>query len=114
VEREPLVSLAAVEALARIGGSVAVQAATKALGRAEPEIVCAGISCLGRHAASSDLLPLVDLVGHADWAVRAEAVKVLAARGLCRALPAMLRRLEVEIDAFVREAILLAARKLEH
>ncbi len=113
VAREPLVALAAIEALARIGGSVAVQAATTALGRAEPEIVCAAISCLGRHAASDDLLPLVALVGHADWAVRAEAVKVLAVRGLCRALPAMLRRLEVEVDAFVREAILLAARKLE-
>lgn len=111
--REPVVSLAAIEALARIGGPIAIQAATTALERVEPEIVCAGISCLGRHAASDDLVPLVVLVGHADWAVRAEAAKVLAVRGYRRALPAMLRRLEVEVDAFVREAILLAARKLE-
>jgi HEAT repeat protein len=111
--REPVVSLAAIEALSRIGGPVAVEAATTALGRAEAEIVCAGISCLGRHAASDDLQPLGALVGHADWAVRAEAAKVLAVRGYRRALPAMLRRLEVEVDTFVREAILLAARKLE-
>ena len=113
VVREPIVALAAVEALARIGGPIAVQASLTALARREPEIVCAGIMCLGRHAAVDDLLALVAVVGHEDWTVRAEAVKVLAARGQRRTLPAMLRRLEVEVDVFVREAILAAAQKLE-
>lgn len=113
VDREPLVALAAVESLARIGGPVVVEASTAALARSEPEIVRAAILCLGRHGASDDLLPLVALIGHDDWTVRAEAVKGLAARGLRRTLPAMLRRLEVESDAFVREAIVAAARKLE-
>jgi len=111
--RDPVVALAALEALSRIGGPIAQEAARSALARSEPEILCAAIVCLGRHATGDDLLPLVPLVGHEDWTVRAEAVKVLAARGLRRTLPAMLRRLEVEADVFVREAILAAARKLE-
>lgn len=113
VEREPLVALAAVETLARVGGPIAAEAAAVALARSEPDIVRAAIDCLGRHAPSEDLVPVVALVGHEDWTVRAEAVKVLASRGLRRSLPAMLRRLEVENDAFVRDAILAAARKLE-
>ena len=113
VASEPIVALAAIEALARIGGTIAVQASLTALARPEPEVVCAGIVCLGRHAAVDDLLPIVAVIGHEDWTVRAEAVKVLAARGQRRALPTMLRRLEVEVDSFVHEAILAAARKLE-
>jgi HEAT repeat protein len=113
VEREPIVALAAVETLARIGGPIVVEAGTLGLARSEPDIVRAAIQCLGRHAASDQLVPIVALVAHEDWTVRAEAVKVLAARGVRRSLPAMLRRLEVESDAFVRESILSAARKLE-
>ena len=45
--------------------------------------------------------------------MRAEAVQVLAARRLRRALPAMLRRLEVEDDLYVREIVLSAARIIE-
>ncbi len=113
ISREPLVALAAVEALARIGGPFVVDAALAALGRSEPEIVCAAIRCLARHGGSDDLGPIAELVGHADWTVRAEAVKVLATRGVRRSLPALLRRLEVETDAFVREALLAAAGRLE-
>jgi HEAT repeat protein len=113
VEREPIVALAAVETLARIGGPIVVEAGSLALARSEPDIVRAAIQCLGRHAASDQLVPIVALVAHEDWTVRAEAVKVLAARGVRRSLPAMLRRLEAESDAFVRESILSAARKLE-
>ena len=90
-----------------------MEAGSLALARSEPDIVRAAIQCLGRHAASDQLVPIVALVAHEDWTVRAEAVKVLAARGVRRSLPAMLRRLEAESDAFVRESILSAARKLE-
>lgn len=111
--REPLVALAAVEALAKRGGAAALEACSVALARSEPEVVRAAIHCLGRHAGADELPALTTLLGHADWTVRAEAVKVLASRGVRRALPAMLRRLEVESDDFVRDAILNAARKLE-
>jgi HEAT repeat protein len=52
-------------------------------------------------------------VSHPDWAVRAAAVEALAERGAARALPAILRRLELEQDEFVREAILRALQRLE-
>lgn len=113
VARDPIVALAALEALSQIGGPIALEASRRALARSEPEVIHAAIVCIGRHATGDELLPLVALVGNEDWTVRAEAVKVLAARGLRKALPAMLRRLEVEVDSFVREAILAAARKLE-
>lgn len=113
VSREPLVALAALEALTGLGGPLAVEAATSALSRAEPEIVRAAVACVGRHGTLEELAPLLALVGHADWTVRAEAVELLAARRLRRALPAMLRRLEVEDDAYVREVVLAAARRLE-
>ena len=73
----------------------------------------AAVTCLGRHGTGEELSPLLALVAHADWTVRAEAVQVLAARRLRRALPAMLRRLEVEDDLYVREIVLSAARRIE-
>ncbi|MBY0401175.1 HEAT repeat domain-containing protein, partial [Myxococcota bacterium] len=56
---------------------------------------------------------LATLLPHPDWSVRAEAVQALAARRFRRALPDLLRRLEVEDDSYVREALLGAARRLE-
>jgi len=113
LEREAQVALAALESLERVGGADGVAAAQVALGRPEPEVVRAAIACLARHAGPDALGPLVELVGHSDWSIRAEAVQVLAARRVRRALPAVLRRLDVEEDAFVRDAMLAAARRLE-
>ena len=56
---------------------------------------------------------MLALVSHADWSVRAEAIRVLAERGVRRAVPAILRLLEVEQDDFVRDAILRALERLE-
>ena len=53
------------------------------------------------------------LVAHSDWSVRAAAVQVLSDRSVRKGLPNLLRRLEVEEDAFVREAILSAVERLE-
>jgi len=110
---DALVALAALESLERIGGPEVVEAAASTLDRPEPEILRTAIGVLSRHAANDDLAPIAPLVAHPDWSVRAEAVKVLSARRFRRALPAMLRRLDVEDDAFVREALLAAARRLE-
>ena len=53
------------------------------------------------------------LVSHADWSVRAEAIRVLAERRVSRAAPAILRLLETEQDEYVRDAILDALERLE-
>ena len=45
--------------------------------------------------------------------MRAEVVQVLSDRAYRKGLPALMRRLEVEDDAFVREAILRAIERLE-
>ncbi|MEZ4333494.1 MAG: HEAT repeat domain-containing protein [Myxococcota bacterium] len=111
--REPTVALAALETLMRVGGPAAAAAAAGAIARPEAELVRSAAACLARHASSDALAALVPLVAHEDWAVRAEAVRALAARRHRSALPAMLRRLEVEHDDFVRDALLAATRRLE-
>ena len=113
VGREPLVALAALDSFTKIGGALAVRTAVDALVHPESEVVRAAIACLARHGEGDSLTPLVALVTHPDWPVRAEAVEVLSARRVRRALPALLRRLECEDDAFVRDAVLMAARRLE-
>lgn len=107
-----LVALAAVEAAARAGGALALRAA-RLLERPEPELLREVIRCLGEHADGGALELLIPLVGHADWSVRAEAVEVMAERSLVRAAPAILRRLEVEQDEFVRSVALRALARLE-
>jgi HEAT repeat protein len=106
------VALAALEAAARIGGAPALRAA-RLLERPEPELVREVIRCLARHGDLVALEALIPLVGHADWSVRAEAIEVLAERSLRRAAPAILRRLEVEQDEFVRSVALRALARLE-
>ena len=56
---------------------------------------------------------LFPLVGHADWCVRGEVIQLLARAGDTRAVPSILRRLELEQDEFVREVILSVLMKLE-
>jgi HEAT repeat protein len=108
----PAVALAALEAVARVGGPPALRA-VRLLERPEPELLREVIRCLGRHGDAAALEALIPLVGHADWSVRAEAVEVMAERSLRRAAPAILRRLEVEQDEFVRSVALRALARLE-
>jgi len=112
VADEPFVALAALEVLQRLGG-VSAQRMTALLARPEPEILREAITCAGLHAEPALLEPLIGLVAHADWSVRAEAIRVLAERGVARAVPAILRLLETEQDDFVRDAILRALERLE-
>jgi HEAT repeat protein len=56
---------------------------------------------------------VIPLAAHADWSVRAESIQVLADRGLKRSLPAILRRLDLEQDDFVRSVTLRALERLE-
>ncbi|MFO0689283.1 MAG: HEAT repeat domain-containing protein [Myxococcota bacterium] len=111
--REPIVALAVLETLAQLGGASAAAWAASALERPEADVVRAATTCLARHASTDELARLLPLIAHADWSVRAEAIQALTARRHRRALPALLRRLDVEEDAWVREALLDAARRLE-
>jgi HEAT repeat protein len=109
---DAFVALAALEALTELGGALA-ERASAVLERPEPEIVREAVRCLGRHAEAEGLEVLVSLASHPDWSVRAEAIDVLARRGVRRAIPAILRGLERERDEFVRQAILAALERLE-
>ena len=110
---EPIVALAACEALEEVGGARAGAIARSALQCSEPDVVRAAVTCLGAHAGEADLIESISLVAHSDWSVRAEIARVLSERGCRKSLPALLRRLVVEDDAFVRQVILRAIGRLE-
>ena len=113
LEAEPIVALAGFDALRAMGGERAGELARRALKHDETDVVRAAVSCLGEHGKESDLIEIISLAGHADWSVRAEMAEVMAARGTQKGLPALLRRLEVEDDAYVRQVILRAIGRLE-
>lgn len=107
------VALAAVEAARAIGGRPAVERAVRLLSHAEPDVVREAVRCVGEHGSGSDLDLVIPLAAHADWSVRAESIQVLADRGLKRSLPAILGRLDLEQDDFVRSVTLRALERLE-
>jgi HEAT repeat protein len=109
---EPPVALAAIEALCEVGG-IAAGRAVGILERPESELVRAAVRCIGLHSDLDGMEALLPLIGHPDWSVRAEAIQTLADRRLIRALPVILRRLDVEQDDFVREVTLSALKRLE-
>ena len=110
---EPIVALAACEALEEVGGARAGAITRSALQSPESDVVRAAVTCLGAHGGEADLNEAISLVAHPDWSVRAEIARVLSERGCRKSLPALLRRLEVEDDAFVRQVILRAIGRLE-
>ena len=77
------------------------------------ELVRAAIRYIGLHSDSGGLDVLFPLIGHPDWSVRAEAIQTVADRRLIRAVPSILRRLDVEDDDFVRDVTLSALKRLE-
>jgi HEAT repeat protein len=109
---EPFVALAALEVLQRLGGVSPARMAAL-LARSEPEILREAVACVAGQSDPAALEPLLSLVSHADWSVRSEAIRVLADRGVVKAVPAILRLLDTEQDAFVRDAILRALERLE-
>jgi hypothetical protein len=113
LEGEAMVALAGLEALMEVGGEAAGLLAATVLAHSEPDVVRSGVACLGAHGDVEALTEILPLVAHADWSVRAEVIQVLSDRSIRKGLPALLRRLEVEDDAFVREAILRAVERLE-
>ena len=110
--RRAFVALAALEVLQRLGG-VSPARMVALLARSEPEILREALACVAAQSDTAALDPLLSLVSHSDWSVRAEAIRVLADRGVTKAVPAILRLLETEQDVFVRDAILRALERLE-
>jgi len=108
-----VVAMAAAEALRSVGGAEAAEAARDLLARSEPELVQAAVGVLARHGSAEAVEDLLALVPHESWSVRAEAIQTLAERGVVKAIPPILRRLETEQDDFVRETMLRALKKLE-
>ncbi len=107
------VALTAAEGLQASGAAEACTAVRGLLDHADPELVQAAVRCLGVLENAAQLDEIIPLVGHGAWAVRAEVLQVLGERGVVRAVPSMLRRLEIEQDAFVREVILHTLARLE-
>jgi HEAT repeat protein len=110
---EGLVAMAAIEALDDAGGPSAAKGCEVFLSRPECEIVRAAVSSVGRHASREGLVPLLPLISHDSWEVRAQTIERLAERRFAAAVPPLRRCLEVEQDEFVRDAILRALERLE-
>jgi HEAT repeat protein len=108
-----IAALACLEALCMIGAPQAALAAVAVLDRPEPELVQSAVACIGAHGDAETVVDLCTLISHESWLVRSEAIQTLAERRVARAVPPILRRLETEQDAFVRDAILRALRMLE-
>lgn len=109
---EAPVALSVIDAAREIG-SEAVTHVVPLLRRPEPEVVREAVRYMGECAADGDLDAIVPLVTHPDWSVRAEAIQVLADRRVRNAAPAIMRRLELEQDEFVRSVTLRALDRLE-
>lgn len=111
-EDQAPVALAAIEA-ARAQGRAALPRVVGLLRREEPEVVREAVRCIGEIGGADDLERVIPLAAHPDWSVRAESIQVLSDRGVERALPAILRRLDLEQDEFVRNVTLRALERLE-
>ena len=107
------VAMAALEALAALGGPESAQLATRMLGEQDPEMVKVAVGCIRVHGTAESLRELFPLISHEHWLVRAEVIQTLSDRGLERAVPAILRWLDKEQDDFVRDTILRALKRLE-
>jgi HEAT repeat protein len=106
------VALAAVEAARAMGGA-AVALAVRLLEREEPDVVREAVRCIGEHGGPDELDRVIPLASHPDWSVRAESIQVLSDRGVQRSLPAILRRMDLEQDEYVRSVTLRALERLE-
>jgi HEAT repeat protein len=109
---EAPVALAAIDALCENGG-VDAGKAVSLLKRPEPEVVREAIRCIGLHGDAESLDEILPFISHSEWSVRAEAIQTIADRAVLRGVPAILRRLDMEQDDFVRGITLRALKKLE-
>jgi HEAT repeat protein len=109
---EAPVALAAIDSLCEVGGPDA-ESAVSLLARPEPEVIREAIRCIGLHGDAASLDEILRFISHSEWSVRAEAIQTVADRAVVRGVPAILRRLDMEQDDFVRGITLRALKKLE-
>jgi HEAT repeat protein len=109
----PPVAIAALEAFERLAPGVSLAPVARVLSHPDPEIVQSAVRCLTAHLPDDELAGLQSLIGHSHWAVRADVIQALAERRVLATLPAVLRRLELEQDEFVRDVLLRALARLE-
>ena len=107
------VALAAVEAIEGLGVALPLEAVRGVLAHPDPEVVQSAVRCICGSGREDDLGALIPLLSHPHWAVRAAAIDSLAERRVRSAVPAALRRLELEQDEFVRDTLLRALGRLE-
>jgi len=107
------VALAALEGLRGLGDPRGAGVAARLLDADAPELVRAAVACVGSCAELPRLEPLVPLLDHPHWTVRAEAARVLGEREVRTAVAALSDRLRSEPDDFVREVIHVALEDLE-
>lgn len=107
------VALAAVEAYEGLGSALPLEALRRVLAHPDPEVVQSAVRCIRGAGREDDLAGLLPLLSHPHWAVRADVIQALADRGVRSAVPAVLRRLELEHDEFVRDILLRALGRLE-
>ena len=107
------VALAAVEAIEGLGAALPLAAVRGVLSHPDPEVVQSAVRCIRGSGREDDLAALIPLLSHSHWAVRADAMQALAERRVRSAVPAALRRLELEQDEFVRDTLLRALGRLE-
>lgn len=110
---DPVIAIAAAEALSRLGGVGAVEVALGLLHRVEPEVVQAAVDCVATHGEPAHFDRLLGLVAHPDWSVRCGVVRSFAERRVVRAVPLILRRLDTEADPMVRDVILQTLARLD-
>jgi len=107
------VALAALEGLRALGDPRGAGVAARLLDAEAPELVRAAVACIGGCAELPRLEPLIPLVAHPHWTVRAEATRVLGERGVRNAAASLSEQLRSERDDFVREVIHVALEELE-
>lgn len=107
------VALAALEGLRALGDARGAGVAARLLDAEAPELVRAAVACIGGCAELPRLEPLIPLVAHPHWTVRAEAIRVLGERGVGNAAASLSEQLRCEPDDFVREVIHLALEQFE-
>lgn len=111
--REPLVAVAAVEALGAFGGDLRNGHLVLALSHADPEVVKSAMRVLGGARDERTVERLAPCLDHAEWDVRRLAAELLGGVGGESALALLRGRLSVETQELVREELTRAITEAE-
>ncbi|MBK7580321.1 MAG: HEAT repeat domain-containing protein [Myxococcales bacterium] len=113
IDRQPILAVAAIEALSRYEQGLGREAFTQALGHADTEVVKTAMRALstGTPAGMAELL--AGCLDHREWDVRRLAAELMGSLGGDTALAALRGRLSLEAHDLVCEAIAHAIAEAE-